>query len=100
MMSSIFESDFGMGAVGRRNHGLEDDFELDLEMNDLLEEFNDESSVVSEQNVLGGGGAGQSGIDFDIFADADQSRQCKVANTAENAVAHTCASCSGGKKKQ
>ena len=48
MMSSIFESDFGMGAVGRRNHGLEDDFELDLDMNDLLEEFNDESSVVSE----------------------------------------------------
>ena len=71
MMSSIFESDFGM--AGRRNHGLEDDFELDLEMNDLLDEFNEESSaaaeIVSEQNVFG-----QSGIDFDIFADADQLR--------------------------
>lgn len=95
MLSSIFENDIGMSGHRSlfdriRGSGHQDDFELDLEMSDLLEEFEEVVSETGEQDLFA-----QSGFDLDIFADNDP-RQCK--EVAENTAGPN-QPCGCGKKK-
>ena len=82
--SSLFESDFGgphratqMGLLDRESAfelDHDQDFELDLEMNDLLDEFSSEEQVEGQ------------GFELDIFAEG-RDAECGTANCCCNAAA-------------